>query len=718
MADAAAITPRPSGEAEDEEDACRICHLPAEADRPLRHPCACRGSIRFVHDDCLLRWLAMRRGSSSSRCCEVCKRAISTAPIYAANAPARLPLPEFMLGLANKLMAWLLLLLSLLFAVCVWELLMPLTTLWVWRLALSRTWAQVRRLLSVRTSAFSRPFLIRFMPSADTVLACVSIRRAFLRELPNIRQLNAPARLAADAIAPLALWVARAEANLQQRFGGLDTLQVLALHTVEASLMVVIGDVAFALLLGFLPFSLGRLLLCCVSCLSFGTLDTAPFSASTPSVLLLGYGFILMVALLFTGLHTFHQYSRGERLTIAVYFHALTELVCWLLTPLRLLPSIHVMLHRTFTFLHRCFWGIISLANVSLNLTAKLVLRPLFLGCLLDICTSKLFGVGTPQKLHLLFAPSFASTALHWLIGCISLMLHSLLSSFIRSVFRVGVSATGGQIKIGEPFCKFYLKILPGLFLSVIYAAMVILVPVEIAFRLAPTLFPLNITYFDPPTQGSEHWQATRNYQELLCALFLLKFLIFNAIKYLEPGMLVQKVLRYWLASTGQALGFSDLLTAEPDGIGESDSMTLKDQPDKRRYVAVHVMLLMVLAWLTVVIFNAALLVAPISVGRALLFAIPQLPVTGTLKSNDLFAFVLGFCILSTIVAASRDAFAYMTSGRTRLLVSVIGNWGITALKSCPLLFLWHLVPGVAAAGNLEKNGWLDKSCTFPRLLH
>ncbi|WVZ55012.1 hypothetical protein U9M48_005731, partial [Paspalum notatum var. saurae] len=481
-----------------------------------------------------------------------------------------------MLGLANKLMAWLLLLLSLLFAICVWELLMPLTTLWVWRLALSRTWAQVCRLLSVRTTAFSRPFLIRFMPSAYTVLACVSIRRTFLRELPNIRQLNAPARLAADAIAPLALWVVRDEANLQQRFGGLDTLQVLALHTVEASLMVVltrdihyqviIGDVAFALLLGFLPFSLGRILLCCVSCLSFGTLDTAPFSASTPSVLLLGYGFILM-------------YSRGEELlTITVYFHALTDLAYWLLTPLRLLPSVHVMLHGTFTFLHRFFWGTKSLANVSLNLTAKLVLRPLFLGCLLDICTSKLFGLEIPQKLHLLFAPSFASTALHWLIGCISLMLHSSLSSFIRSVFRLGVSATGGQIKIGEPFCNFYLKILPGLFLSVIYAAMVILVPVEIAFRLAPALFPLNITYFDPPTQGSELWQATRNYQELLCALFLLKFLIFNAIKYLEPGVLVQKVLRYWLSSTGQALGFSDLLTAEPDGTGESDSMTPKDQ--------------------------------------------------------------------------------------------------------------------------------------------
>ncbi|PUZ70085.1 hypothetical protein GQ55_2G196600 [Panicum hallii var. hallii] len=75
------------------------------------------------------------------------------------------------------------------------------------------------------------------------------------------------------------------------------------------------------------------------------------------------------------------------------------------------------------------------------------------------------------------------------------------------TVLRLGVSApfldtTGGQIKIGEPFCNFYFKILLGLFLSVIYVAMVILVPVEIAFHLAPTVFPLDITYFDPPIQG------------------------------------------------------------------------------------------------------------------------------------------------------------------------------------------------------------------------
>jgi hypothetical protein len=51
-----------------------------------------------------------------------------------------------------------------------------------------------------------------------------------------------------------------------------------------------------------------------------------------------------------------------------------------------------------------------------------------------------------------------------------------------------------------------------------------------------------------------------------------------------------------------------------------------------RRYVAVGTRV--VLAWLTVVIFSCAMLLLSISVGRRFLFAIPQLPVAGRLKSN------------------------------------------------------------------------------------
>lgn len=49
--------------------------------------------------------------------------------------------------------------------------------------------------------------------------------------------------------------------------------------------------------------------------------------------------------------------------------------------------------------------------------------------------------------------------------------------------------------------------------------------------------------------------------------------------------MLLQKVLRYWFATTGGALGLSDLLTAQPDGTGEfevgNSTTPIIDQHDR-----------------------------------------------------------------------------------------------------------------------------------------
>lgn len=52
---------------DDEGDVCRICRNPGDAENPLRYPCACSGSIKFVHQDCLLQWL----NHSNARQCEV-----------------------------------------------------------------------------------------------------------------------------------------------------------------------------------------------------------------------------------------------------------------------------------------------------------------------------------------------------------------------------------------------------------------------------------------------------------------------------------------------------------------------------------------------------------------------------------------------------------------------------------------------------------------------
>lgn len=48
---------------------CRICHCEAEPDQPLISPCLCSGSLQYVHQSCLQRWIK----SSDTKKCELCK---------------------------------------------------------------------------------------------------------------------------------------------------------------------------------------------------------------------------------------------------------------------------------------------------------------------------------------------------------------------------------------------------------------------------------------------------------------------------------------------------------------------------------------------------------------------------------------------------------------------------------------------------------------------
>ena len=69
-------------------DICRVCRCEGASDRPLFHPCICTGSIKFIHQDCLLQWLKY----SKKEFCELCSHRFSFTPIYSPDMPKRLPL--------------------------------------------------------------------------------------------------------------------------------------------------------------------------------------------------------------------------------------------------------------------------------------------------------------------------------------------------------------------------------------------------------------------------------------------------------------------------------------------------------------------------------------------------------------------------------------------------------------------------------------------------
>jgi E3 ubiquitin-protein ligase DOA10 len=71
-----------------EEKFCRVCRCEGTPDQPLFHPCKCRGSIKYIHQDCLTYWL----DHSNKDTCDICHSKFNFKIIYNENVPKNLPI--------------------------------------------------------------------------------------------------------------------------------------------------------------------------------------------------------------------------------------------------------------------------------------------------------------------------------------------------------------------------------------------------------------------------------------------------------------------------------------------------------------------------------------------------------------------------------------------------------------------------------------------------
>ena len=59
-------------EAEEEEKRCRLCYG-GEEDSPLVQPCACNGSMKWIHEHCLEQWRRTSTREDAAYCCGECR---------------------------------------------------------------------------------------------------------------------------------------------------------------------------------------------------------------------------------------------------------------------------------------------------------------------------------------------------------------------------------------------------------------------------------------------------------------------------------------------------------------------------------------------------------------------------------------------------------------------------------------------------------------------
>ncbi|KAI9370572.1 hypothetical protein BJX61DRAFT_86077 [Aspergillus egyptiacus] len=108
MNDPAYETNRRGREREHEEpDTCRICRGEGTEQDQLYYPCKCSGSIKFVHQACLVQWLA----HSQKKHCELCKTPFQFTKVYDPDMPDSLPtflfMKQLLLHAFRKVLRWL-----------------------------------------------------------------------------------------------------------------------------------------------------------------------------------------------------------------------------------------------------------------------------------------------------------------------------------------------------------------------------------------------------------------------------------------------------------------------------------------------------------------------------------------------------------------------------------------------------------------------------------
>ncbi|KAF5020966.1 hypothetical protein F66182_7012 [Fusarium sp. NRRL 66182] len=107
---------------------CRICRGEGTPEEPLFYPCKCSGSIKYVHQDCLMEWLS----HSQKKYCELCKTSFRFTKLYAPDMPKSLPLHIFIGHTARYLVHNILVWLRAAMAVSVWLCWLPYFMRSVW----------------------------------------------------------------------------------------------------------------------------------------------------------------------------------------------------------------------------------------------------------------------------------------------------------------------------------------------------------------------------------------------------------------------------------------------------------------------------------------------------------------------------------------------------------------------------------------------------------
>ncbi|KAI3769909.1 hypothetical protein L6452_01023 [Arctium lappa] len=440
---------------------------------------------------------------------------------------------------------------------------------------------------------------------------------------------------------------------------------------------------------------------------------------SDVTTLAVGYMTIFSLVIFYLGVVALIRYTRGESLTNG-RFYGIASIA-------EAIPS----LFRQFLAAMR---HLMTMIKVAFLLVIELGVFPLMCGWWLDVCTIRMFGKSITQRVEFFSVSPLASSLIHWVVGIVYMLQISIFVSLLRGVLRNGVlyflrdpadpNYNPFRDLIDDPVHKHARRVLLSVAVYGSLIVMLVFLPVKLAMRMAPSIFPLDISVSDPFT-------------EIPADMLLFQICIPFAVEHFKLRSTIKSLLRYWFTAIGWALGLTGYLLPTPEDIGAQENgndpvrqdrahaqlggqdqiigylapedfnrarlagvnanvaeeADADEQSDSERYMFVLcIVLLLLAAWMTLLIVNSALIVVPVSLGRVLFNAVPLLPITHGIKCNDIYAFVIGSYVAWTALAGIRYSVDQIRTRKATVLLGQIWKWCSIVVKSSVLLSIWIFV--------------------------
>ncbi|KAJ4936812.1 hypothetical protein JOQ06_001398 [Pogonophryne albipinna] len=648
----------------EEADICRVCRSEGSQEKPLFHPCVCTGSIKFIHQECLLQWLKHSR----KEYCELCKHRFAFTPIYSPDMPSRLPVQDIFAGLVTSIGTAIRYWFHYTLVAFAWLGVVPLTACRIYKCLFT---GSVSSLLTLPLDMLSTQNLLADCLQGCFVVTCTLcafISLVWLREqivhggapqwleqnqpplVPN--QQNGPAaanevpganagvnaEAAAEAPAPAdpapdglppadppeagqedlnwnALeWDRAAEELTWERMLGLDGSLVFLEHV----FWVVSLNTLVILVFAFCPYHIGHF-----SVVGLGFEDyikASHFDGLVTTIL----GYILLAGNL-------------------ILFHAFASLV-------------------RFQRCRRLVGVFYIVVKVSLLVVMEIGLFPLICGWWLDICSLEMFDATLKDRKQSFDSAPGTTMFLHWLVGMVYVFYFASFILLLREVLRPGVlwflrnlndpDFNPVQEMIHLPIYRHLRRFILSV---VVFGSIVLLMlwlPIRIIKLLLPNFLPYNVMLYSDAPGHTRQW--------------------------------LKRLVHAWTFTTGYMLDLHSYLFP---GLGEglhAAHQAILQQGGPIGFQAYHrpvdfslkIVLLVVFMCVTLLLASLLCLILPVFAGRWLMSFW-----MGSAMVHELYTAASGLYICWLSIRAATVVLSWMPQGRTIILTKV-HEWSLMILKT------------------------------------